>query len=69
MGVLSTKQRKNLSKSVFGLPAEKKYPMPDKEHAINAKARALQEVKKGSLSKSKYATVISKADKVIKNDK
>lgn len=69
MSVLSTKQRKKLSSSVFGLPDEKKYPMPDKEHAINAKARALQEVKKGNLSKAKYAKVVAKANRIIKEDK
>ncbi len=69
MAVLNTKQRKDLSKSVFGLPAERKYPMPDREHAINAKARALQELKKKKLSKSQYQTVIAKANKVIKEDK
>lgn len=68
MGVLDTKQRKDLSKSVFGLPAERKYPMPDKEHAINAKARALQELKKHKLSKSQYASIIAKANSVIKKD-
>lgn len=69
MGVLDTKQRKDLSKSVFGLPAERKYPMPDKEHAINAKARALQELKQRKLSKSQYNTIIAKANMVMKRDK
>ncbi len=69
MGVLDTKQRKDLPKSVFGLPAERKYPMPDRSHAIDAKARALQELKKRRLSKAQYNTVIAKANRVIKEDK
>ncbi len=69
MAVLDTKQRKDLSKSVFGLPAERKYPMPDREHAIDAKARALQELKKRKLSRADFKTVIAKANRVIKEDK
>lgn len=30
MAKLTTKKRSSLPKSDFGLPAEKKYPMPDK---------------------------------------
>ncbi len=39
MAKLTTKQRKKIPKGEFGLPGEKKYPMPDKSHARNAKAR------------------------------
>lgn len=49
---LTTKKRDNLPKKDFGLPGEKKYPMPDKEHAVNAKARATQMARKGKLSAS-----------------
>ena len=69
MGVLDTKQRKDLSKSVFGLPAQRKYPMPDRTHAIDAKARALEELKKRKLSRADFKTVIDKANRVIKEDK
>jgi hypothetical protein len=31
-----------LKESKFGLPEERKYPMPDEAHARNAKARAAQ---------------------------
>ena len=34
--------REKLKKSQFGLPGKRKYPMPDKKHAANAK-RAGQE--------------------------
>jgi hypothetical protein len=36
----------------FGEPAKRAYPMPDKTHAANAKARATQMLKKGKLSES-----------------
>ena len=39
--------------------------MKDKSHAINAKARATQMVKKGKLSKSSEEKIDIKANKVI----
>ena len=50
MATLSEKKRDNLADSKFGLPEEHKYPMPDKSHARNAKARASQQEKKGNLT-------------------
>jgi len=64
-GVLTTKTRKSLPKSEFGLPGERKYPMPDRAHAGNAKARASQEVKAGKLSKSSEAKIDAKANKIL----
>jgi hypothetical protein len=65
MAKLTTKGRKKLKKSSFGLPGKKKYPMPDKPHAANAKARAKQQLNKGKLSKSTYSKIVSKANKVL----
>lgn len=65
MATLTTKKRNKLPKSDFGLPGEKKYPMPDKAHAKNAKARASQMVKKGKLSESAKKTIDAKANKVL----
>lgn len=65
MAKLSSKQRNALPKSDFGLPGEKKYPMPDKSHAANAKARATQQVKKGNLSPSSKAKIDAKANRVL----
>lgn len=67
MGKLSSKQRNALPKSDFGLPGEKKYPMPDKAHAANAKARATQMVKKGKLSPSSKAKIDAKANRILDN--
>ena len=65
MSKLTAKTRKKIPKSEFGMPGEKKYPMPDKSHAANAKARAAQMVKKGKLSKSSEKKIDRKANKVL----
>jgi hypothetical protein len=57
--------RKKLPSSVFGLPGERKYPMPDRSHAANAKARATQMVKRGKLSAASAAKIRAKADRVL----
>lgn len=66
MAKLTAKKRKKLPKSDFGMPGEKKYPMPDKSHAANAKARASQQVKKGNLSESSKEKIDAKANKILK---
>lgn len=65
MSKLSSQKRKKLPKSDFGLPGEKKYPMPDKSHARNAKARASQMVNKGKLSKSSEEKIDAKANRML----
>ena len=69
MAKLTTEQRKKLSKALYGLPSEKKYPMPDREHAANAKARASQQVKEGNLSESSKEKIDAKANKILHNKK
>lgn len=65
MAVLKSKKRKRLKKSSFGLPGSRKYPMHDKAHAANAKARATQQFKKGKISKSTRDKIHSKANKKL----
>jgi len=65
MATLDEKKRDKLKGSTFGLPEERKYPMPDESHARNAKARAAQQVKKGNLSRSDEAKIDRKADRVL----
>jgi hypothetical protein len=65
MATLTEKKRDNLKDSTFGLPEEHKYPMPDKSHARNAKARASQQEKKGNLTESEKARIDRKADKIL----
>ena len=65
MATLSEKKRDNLPDSKFGLPEEHKYPMPDKSHARNAKARASQQKKQGNLTASEKAKIDRKADRIL----
>ncbi len=65
MTKLKAATRKKIPSSEFGLPESRKYPMNDKAHAINAKARATQMVKKGKLSASSAAKIKAKANKVL----
>lgn len=65
MSKLTTEARKKIPKKEFGLPGEKKYPMPDKSHAQNAKARASQMAKKGKLSEASKEKIDAKANKVL----
>jgi hypothetical protein len=68
MSKLKTEEREDLSKSKFALPEERKYPIEDKAHARNAKARAAQQEKAGNLSAADRKKVDAKADKVLKGD-
>ena len=69
MAKLTTVARKKIPKGEFGLPGEKKYPMPDKAHAANAKARATQMVEKGKLSESSKSKIDAKANKILGKSK
>ena len=62
---MKTKERRKLRKTQFGLPGKRKYPMPDKSHAANAKARASQQVKKGNLTASEKKKIDNKADRIL----
>lgn len=62
---LSAKQRKSMKGKTFGLPGERKYPMPDRAHASNAKARAAQQLKKGNLSRAEHDRIVRKANKKL----
>ena len=65
MAKLTSKRRNDLSKSEFGLPGKRAYPMPDKAHARNAKARAAQEMDAGNLSSSAQDKIDAKADRIL----
>lgn len=62
---LKAAARAKIPASKFGLPKERKYPMPDKSHAANAKARATQMVNKGRLSPASAARIRAKANAVL----
>jgi hypothetical protein len=65
MATLDEKHRDRLKSSTFGLPEERKYPMPDESHARNAKARAAQQLRRGNLSKSDEQKIDRKADRIL----
>jgi len=65
MAKLTTSKRNRIPSEKFGLPAERKYPMPDKSHAANAKARATQMVEKGKLTSAEKKKIDAKANKIL----
>ena len=64
MAKLSSSARKKLPASSFAGPG-RSYPVPDKSHAANAKARASQAVKAGRMSKAQEARIDAKANRVL----
>ena len=62
---LTAKKRAKIKKSEFGLPEQRSYPMPDKAHAKNAKARAAQMFKSGKLTKPELDKITRKANRVL----
>ena len=60
MARLTTEERKHIPSSEFGLPGERAYPMPDREHAANAKARAAQHATPAEREK-----IDAKADRIL----
>ncbi|MFC5861080.1 hypothetical protein ACFPT7_02110 [Acidicapsa dinghuensis] len=65
MGKLKAATRNSLPGSEFGEPGSRKYPMPDKSHAANAKARATQMVEKGKLSSAAASRIRAKANRIL----
>jgi len=65
MAILKAARRNKLAKSTFGLPGSRKYPMPDKSHAANAKARATQMLSAGKLSPASAAKIRAKANRIL----
>lgn len=65
MAKLTAAERKKIPALKFAGP-DRSYPVPDKSHAANAKARASQAVNAGRMSKAEEAKIDAKADKVLK---
>lgn len=65
---LTTKKRNKLPDSAFAGP-DRSYPVFDKSHAANAKARASQMEAKGKLSSSAKAKIDAKANKILDKGK
>lgn len=65
MAKLTASKKNGEPKQEFGLPEQRKYPMPDASHARNAKARASQMEHQGKLSAADKKKIDAKADKVL----
>lgn len=65
MAKLKAKARNALPAADFGMPGSRKYPMPDKTHAANAKARASQAENAGRISPSTKAKIDAKANRKL----
>jgi hypothetical protein len=66
MAKLKASTRNKLPANVFGEPKQRKYPMPDRSHAANSKARASQMVSKGKLSPAAADRIKAKANRILK---
>lgn len=73
MAALTARRRRKLRKSQFASPkgsgtdrSKHQYPVHDRAHAINAKARATQAMKKGRMSRAQRNKIVAKANKTLK---
>ena len=66
MAKLDTDAREKLPAKKFAEPEKRAYPIEDKAHARNAKARASQAAEAGRMSKAEEREIDEKADAVLK---
>jgi hypothetical protein len=66
MAKLTTGKRDDLPAKDFAEPKKRAYPIEDKAHARNAKARASQAAHAGRMSKAEEARIDKRADDVLK---
>ena len=64
MAKLTTARRKGLPNSAFAGP-DRSYPIPDRAHAANAKARASQAVNAGRMSPSTARKIKAAANRKL----
>jgi hypothetical protein len=64
MAKLMAKARNKLPAEKFAGP-DRSYPVPDRSHAANAKARAAQQANAGRISKAVEARIDAKANRVL----
>lgn len=65
MAMLDAAARKHVAASRFGLPSEHKYPMPDAEHAADAKGRAKAALSAGHITQSQYDHIVAMANRIL----
>jgi hypothetical protein len=66
MSKLTTGRRSNLPRSDFAGPG-RSYPVPDRSHAFNAKARAKQQLDAGNLTRGQYNHIVEKANEALED--
>jgi len=64
MATLKAKARNALPGSEFAGP-DRSYPIEDRSHAANAKARAKQQLNAGKLSRGEYGRIVAKANRKL----
>ena len=64
MAKLTAETRAAIPTSQFAGPG-RSYPVEDRSHAINAKARAKQQLDAGHLSPGEYHSIVAKADRAL----
>ena len=64
MTKLTTEARDDLPAKDFA-GKDRSYPIEDRAHAANAKARAKQQLDGGHLSQAEYESIVRKADKEL----
>lgn len=69
MSKLTSNKRDHLPANDFAEPEKRAYPIEDKAHARNAKARASQAAHAGRISKAEEAKIDKKADSVLSRGK
>jgi len=62
---LTAKGRAKIPTREFAGP-DRSYPIENRSHAANAKARAKQQLNAGRLTKQQYAHIVEKANEVLK---
>ena len=67
MAKLTKSQRDKLPDSAFALPG-RRYPIPDADHARNARARAGEALKKGWITKAEHDTIFRKTEKFMDDE-
>jgi hypothetical protein len=65
MAKLTYEHRKHMATKEFALPEKKAFPIEDKAHARNAKARASMSYNEGHISASEKATINRKANRKL----
>lgn len=65
MAKLTAKQRSALKPSTFALPAERRFPMPDKTHARAALSGASRALNVGTITKTQKVKIDAKAHRKL----